>query len=245
MFQRVGKVFFVITTLIVLVLGTADWMRGKNAFFLQEVEVEGNYLLTRENLLEDAAIDSSKDLFELQPEAIAEKIKQNHPIVKNVDVVRQLPGGIRINVKEARPIAVVFDGEQRYALDLEGTILAGLDDELLFDLPVITGTKVLQTINGQLSFSDGYEQIYGCLSELAQNHLYLFQQISEVQFHSESGIILYMIHNSVPVVLGKYNFSDKLENLQFAYPKLTVDLNSKTDQYIDLRLDSQIIVRQL
>jgi cell division septal protein FtsQ len=245
MFQKVGKVFFVITTLMVLILGTADWMRGKNAFFLKEIEVEGNYLITRQNILQDVSLDSSKDLFDLQPAEIAEEIKKKHPIVKNVDVVRQLPGAIRINVKEAKPIGVFYDGKQRYAIDLDGVILAGLENELVYDLPIVTGLKLLTTFDGRLSLSEGFDLVYECLRELSQNNLFLFQQVSEVQFVPNKGIILYLIQNSTPVVVGKENISEKMENLHFAYANLSVDLKSKKNQYVDLRMDSQIIVRQL
>jgi len=243
--QKIGKVFFVITTLMVLILGTADWMRGKNAFFLKDIKVEGNFLLTKDNVIKQAAIDSTKDIFEIQPALIEQKLKQNNPIVKNVNVVRQLPGAIKIDVQEAQPIAVLYQAGVAYGIDNDGAILNGLGPTMLYDLPLITGIQIITSPSGLLTFSEGFTSVFDCLKELQCHHLGLLSQISEIQYSPHSGLILYFIQNPVPILLGKRKIAEKLHDLKLAYFKLKEEVRLSQVECIDLRIESQIVVRPL
>lgn len=243
--QKAGKIFFVITTLIVLILGTADWMRGKNAFFVKDIQVEGNQFLTEESLLQRVSIDSTQDLFEVQPDIIEEQIKQHYPLVKNVDVVRQLPGSIRIKVEEARPIAKFYYERECFGLDIEGALLSGLKPSLLYDLPIITGVRLQKQKNGMLRFAAGFSKVIECLQDLQQNNLYLLNDISEIQFNAKSGIILYLLDSAAPVIIGKKDISEKLKKMRLAFPQIKREINFAQTKYIDLRIESQIIIRQL
>jgi cell division protein FtsQ len=120
--ERAGKLFFVLTTLIVLLLGTVDWMRGKKAFSAKAIQVRGNRLVSREKVIREAKIDSGQDIFELQPAQIAERIKKQNPLIQQVQVKRQFPATVEINVKETKPIALFYDQQEVFGIDIEGVL---------------------------------------------------------------------------------------------------------------------------
>ena len=242
LFQKMGKIFFVITTLMVLVLGTADWMRGKNAFFVKDVQVEGNCLLTQENLIKSAQIDSSKDLFQLQPTEIAARLKQKNPMLRQVDVERQFPGAIRINVKEAKPIAVIHFQDRIMGIDTEGALLTNIAPSVFYDLPIITGIQLEKLPVRGFVFSEGFDSVISFIKECKKHHLFLYNQISEVQFNSQSGMVFYLMGSALPVVLGRQRISEKINNFNIAYPRLVHDSVLEQAKYIDMRMESQIIV---
>lgn len=242
LFQKLGKIFFVITTLLVLILGTADWMRGKNAFFVKEVQVDGNRVLHEETLIEAAKIDSSKDLFQLKPAEIAARLKQENPMLKQVDIDRQFPGAIRINVQEAEPIAVMYFEDQVLGIDTDGALLTQMAQQFFYDLPIITGIQIQNLPEKGIVFSEGFDLVFNFLTECKKHPLYLYNEISEVNFNPQSGIIFYLMDRALPVVLGKQQISGKLDNFKIAFPRLVQDDALGQAKYIDLRMDSQVIV---
>ncbi len=240
--ERIGKLFFVITTLMVVTLGTADWMRGKNAFALRSIKVEGNQLISNENLLKKANIDSSKDLFELQPTEIEKQIKKDQPIVENVHVVRELPTTIRIEVDEVDPIAKILFENTWYGIDEEGNILAGLKSIELYDYPVITGLSLKQKTENQIVRPEGFEDILKCLNTQKKINPLILNQISEINYHPKSGIIFYLLDSGTPVITGKDEIEKKLFKFNKVYPLLVAELNST--QFIDLRYSTQVVIKK-
>ncbi|MBN2092380.1 FtsQ-type POTRA domain-containing protein [candidate division KSB1 bacterium] len=240
--ERIGKLFFVITTLMVVTLGTADWMRGKNAFSLRSIKVEGNQLISKENLLKKANIDSSKDLFELQPAEIEKRIKKEQPLVADVQVHRELPTTIRINVDEVDPIAKIAKENQWYGVDEDGNILAGLKSIELYDYPVITGLMLEQKSNNQVVLPEGFQDVLKCLKTQKKMNPLVLNQISEINYHSKSGLIFYLIDSGTPVIIGKDEIEKKLFKFNKVYPILVTELNMT--QFVDLRYSTQIVVKK-
>jgi cell division protein FtsQ len=242
LFQKVGKLFFIVTALTVLLLGTTDWMRGKNAFSLKDVQVEGNRAVPENKLIKSAKIDSSKDLFQQKPGEIAARLKQENPLLKQVHVERHFPGAIRINVKEAKPVAVIYAHGQVLGIDDEGALLVQMDQHYFYDLPIITGIQIESLPKQGYAVSEGFDVVFNFIKECSEDHLYLYNQISEVNYNARSGVVIYLMKNALPVFLGKQRISDKLNYFKMAYPKLVHDAALEQAKYIDLRMDAQVIV---
>jgi len=243
-FQKVGKLFFIITALTVMVLGTADWMRGKNAFSLQGVQVEGNRTLAEKKLIKSAGIDSTKDLFQQKPGEIAARLKQENPQLRRVEVERQFPGTIRINVKEARPVAVIYFQGQTLGIDDDGALLVKMDSRYFYDLPIITGIQIQTGTGKKYGVSEGFDAVLQVIEACERHHRYLYNQISEINYNPRSGVIIYLMHRALPVMLGKKRIIEKLNQLKVAWPRLEREAALEKAQYIDLRIESQIIVSQ-
>ncbi len=240
--ERIGKLFFIITMLMVVTLGTADWMRGKKAFLLRSVKVEGNQILSKDNVLKKANIDSTKDLFELQPAEIEKRIKKEHPLVEDVHVVREFPTTIRIDVDEVDPLAKISDGNQWYGIDEDGRILAGLKSIELYDYPVITGLTLKQKSNKQIFLSEGFQEVLNCLKIQKKINPLFLNQISEINYNLKSGLIFYLIRYGTPVIIGKDEIEKKLFKFNKVYPLIETELG--VTQFIDLRYSTQIVVRK-
>ncbi|MCI0512294.1 FtsQ-type POTRA domain-containing protein [candidate division KSB1 bacterium] len=239
--ERAGKLFFVLTTLIVLLLGTIDWMRGKKAFSAKAIQVKGTRQVSREKVIREAKIDSSQDIFELKPGQIAERIKKQNPLIQQVQVTRQFPATVEINVKEAKPYALLYDQQEVFGIDGEGVLLQGLPAAARYDLPLLTGIQLIRAPAGKYALSTGFTEVIACLKLLKNEFGYLWQALSEIQFRERTGIILYLMGHSTPIVLGRDAIPEKIKKLSLVFPYLQPELEHI--HYLDLRFAGQVIVK--
>lgn len=91
----------------------------------RQIQVRGNQLLS-DTLLQDLVpLDYPQSLLEVQPETIAEQLRQRAPLL-GVEVDRQLlPPGLKVTVQERVPVAVVLPdqpghGEPAGLIDAQG-----------------------------------------------------------------------------------------------------------------------------
>ena len=107
-------------------LGYLGYQRvaASDFFDVKNVEVEGVQRSSKQNIEAIVKTDAGRtgvwrtDLIELKSKI--EKL----PFVKSASVTRVLPGGIRVQVAERQPAALVLRGGRSYLVDAEGGILA-------------------------------------------------------------------------------------------------------------------------
>lgn len=244
MFQRVGKVFFIITTLIVLVLGTAQWMRGKNAFSLKNVKIKGTKLLNQNVLLQQANIEYERDIFDLEVHQIEDRLKKN-PMIKDVNVVRQIPSTIKIEVKERELVGILCVDSKMVGLDADGYVIPQLEPYMGYDLPIISGIHSKEGVKKiQQEVFKRIPQVGPCLSYVRKIDPLLFHRISEIAYHSKAGLVMYLRKMIVPVILGAGDYRSKIQRFSLTYPQVEKDFAWRDVAYIDLSFDSQVVVKR-
>jgi cell division protein FtsQ len=107
--------------LVALVAGTI-WLVFVSSFLtVQQVHVQGESLLTRQQILSAAEVPDGAHLVELDLAAIRARVGALAP-VRRVDVSRDWPHGVLIKVTERTPVAVVEIGGRFHAMDTEGVL---------------------------------------------------------------------------------------------------------------------------
>ncbi|MBN1352996.1 FtsQ-type POTRA domain-containing protein [candidate division KSB1 bacterium] len=242
MIQKLGKISFIITTLIVLVLGTAQWMRGKNAFSLKRIKIQGTRVLNDTRLLHQANIEYNKDIFDIELAQIEHRLKSNQ-MIKEINVKRQIPSTIKIEVTERELVAVIFIESRMHGVDGDGVIISQIDRYALYDLPVLSGVKLNDVMHIEKGYSSELQQIAPHLKRLKKMDPLMYHRISEINYRPNLGFTIYLRNDSVPVLLGLENADQKLNRLAFAYPRIEEDFAWSNVEHIDLRFDSQVIVK--
>jgi hypothetical protein len=110
--------------LISLGLGTAGayrWALATPYFHLREVALEGLEHLSRSVVLGRLALPEGANLLALDLSELRRRL-EGHPRVRSAVLHRELPGRLRVEVKERRP-AVVLEGKGGLLLDPEGVVL--------------------------------------------------------------------------------------------------------------------------
>lgn len=92
----------------------SPWLR------VESTEVVGTSQLTESQVLDAADVPEGEPLAQMDLDAIADRVRRTLATVKAVDVSREWPHVIRIEVTERTPIAVVAQGDGFTQLDEDG-----------------------------------------------------------------------------------------------------------------------------
>ena len=107
--------------LVGLVIG-GIWLVFVGSFLtVQQVQVQGESLLTRQQILAAAQVPDGAHLVEVDLGAIRSRVGALAP-VRRVDVSRDWPHGVLIKVTERTPVAVVEIGGRFHAMDADGVL---------------------------------------------------------------------------------------------------------------------------
>jgi cell division protein FtsQ len=110
------------SVLLVLLTAGAIWLVFiSSVLTVKHVEVKGESLLSQQQVLDAAKVPDGAHLAQLDLEAIRARVSALAP-VKRVDVSRDWPDGVLIDVTERRAVAVVNVGGHWQAMDADGVL---------------------------------------------------------------------------------------------------------------------------
>lgn len=231
------NIIIVTSTLILTLL----WLRKNDLFILNRVKVIGNDIFTKDEIIELAGLDFSKEIFKVDPEEIESRIISK-PLIKNATVSRYLPSAIKIKVEE-RDLIANASCSKLCALDCEGEIVYTEKFEALYDLPIITGTKFKTDSVGNKVIPQVMNEMISILKALRFINFQLYHEISEIHYDKNYGVILYLRKNVIPIIFGFNDYSRKISYLSAMYEVLYKRNELLTIKSIDVRFDGQVVVR--
>jgi cell division protein FtsQ len=110
------------SVLLVALAAGAVWLVFLSSVLtVQQVHVQGESLLTRQQVLAAAQVPEGAHLAQLDLGAIRSRVDALAP-VRSVDVSRDWPHGVLITVTERTPVAVVEMGGRFHAMDADGVL---------------------------------------------------------------------------------------------------------------------------
>ena len=217
---------------------TAQMLLESGYFGVQQIRVENQVRVSEGDILDASDIRAGDSLFDLELYMIGRKIEE-HPWIARADVERSFPNQVVIRVVE-REARAIIDLGFLYYVDKTGEVFKMLDAGDQLDYPVITG------IDRQYLLENP-DQTQGCLNlalllmdELSHRTLFNLDDISEIHYDQQEGLILHTRIGGVPVHMGKMGFDDKLDRLE----KIYIDLEPRLMalRYIDLNVTDRVIV---
>ena len=110
------------SVLLVALTAGAIWLVFVSSVLtVKHVEVKGESLMSRQRVLDAARVPAGGHLAQLDLEAIRARVSALAP-VKRVDVSRDWPDGVLIDLTERRAVAVVRIGGNWQAMDADGVL---------------------------------------------------------------------------------------------------------------------------
>lgn len=238
--RRYGKMFFFSTAFMLASLHIAGWMGSDRSFSIQRVEVEGCVFLQPEDVMKAANIPLSTPIMQLDLRVVQQRVEQM-PMVKNVSVARQFPATIAIRIEELQPIALL-NSDGLHPIDDLGKILPMPNRFKVLDLPVLSGAVVTTKTNVTRLNRNGLAGIE-YLTALRKYDNALYYDISEARLDSRGGLVLYLMEESVPVLMGKEQWLEKSERLAVVMQHLKTQTGGLKVAEFDLRFAGQVIAR--
>ena len=129
----------VLGLLICVLIGATVWANiWKRDLRLLNIRVEGNQIVTTAEILKLADVPKNQKLYDIDLYAVQKRIRGN-AFIGVATVNREVPNQIVISIVERVPVAAILTDRLLY-LDPDGVVLPPVRSELIFDLPVVTGT---------------------------------------------------------------------------------------------------------
>jgi cell division protein FtsQ len=221
---------------------TVSYAHTAEAFAIDEIEVEGNEVLEHIDVRRAARLQIGSNIFEVSSED-ARKHLLMHPWIEDAHVIRRLPGRVRIEVVERKPVALVAL-DQLYLVSDEGIVFKrlGVDDPA--DLPVITG------IASERFYDDLDYRTEVLLGSMALLHDYAAaglaerERVSEIHFDGANGIELFVGEDGMNVRLGRGQHRQKLRRFRQVLERLAREKTRPSYVYLDnVRSPERVTVR--
>lgn len=240
----------VLYALLLLVCGAALFigagfamylLSASDAFKVDNIEVDGNLHLTREEVLALSDIRLGRGTFDLDLELIGKRLEENEWI-RQAQVERQLPRGIKVRVTEHIPCCIINLG-YLYYVDKEAQIFKVLHHGDSLDYPLVSGFRREDLAQEHTPGTRWLEQVVEVVKELRRRTVFDITQVAQVHVDFERGLELFTVAHGVALRLGRDKFSPKLDLLERMYPELKTELG--LIEYIDLNVPGKLIVKKL
>jgi cell division protein FtsQ len=114
--------YVLVAVLVVALVAGGIWLvYFSSVLTVKRVDVEGNQLLTRNQVLEAARVPDGEQLARVDIDAIATRLRAL-AAVRSVDISRKWPDAVQIEVRERVAVAVIEIGGKLRGLDAEGVV---------------------------------------------------------------------------------------------------------------------------
>lgn len=236
------SLFSLATVLMLLLIFLMLWKN--NIFVLKAVRIYNNHFVTKEEILEKAGFDYSKNIFKIDIGKIERQILE-HPMIEQVKVTRFYPSILKIRVKEYDVIAGVT-GSKIAAVTYNCHLVHNYNPEVLYDLPVITGIHFNKDSSGvRIPLNpELMEKAVKVLRVIKNKDPFLFNEISELNFSQDKGMLFYLKKNNIAVMFGEEHLSRKL-NYFSTILNILIEKNSLNSVLaLDIRYEAQVVVKR-
>ncbi len=218
---------------------TAQLLLESGYFAVKQVRVENPDRVSAEEILEASDIKTGDNLFDLELHMIGRKIEEK-PWIARAEVERIFPDQVVIRVVERQARAII-DLDYLYYVDAGGDIFKMLEAGDALNFPVITGIDRQSLLEHAEKSVDCLKLALRLMEVLDQRSLFNLDDVSEIHYDSQEGLIVHTQIGGVPVLLGRDGFETKLDRLE----KIFVDLEPRLTalKYIDLNVTDRVIVK--
>ncbi len=204
-------------------------------------EVDGNLALTDEKVSSLAEIGYGDNIFFVNTRA-AERNLRKSPFVEEVDVQREFPNKVTVQLVERRSVGYIVTSDGYVQVGEDGRLLAIQQSLSNYGLPVISGIELkdLPAIGGFIQ----NKKLKQALSILQSCDQSLLDNIAELNVGQEHYIIAYT-NQKVEVRLGGLeNIEKRLQDLNQILT-VVVGRQIAVDQilYIDMRYEGQPVIK--
>lgn len=141
-------VFFVIIALCVCIA------LSLTVFFpIEAISISGSKVYTAEQIEKASGIKIGDNLFTVSHSEVEKELKSELPYIESIVFKRELPGTLKINVKDSSEYACYFINEKYYTVSKEGWVIKESDTPPQ-NIFVITGCKAECEVGSEIKYPD-------------------------------------------------------------------------------------------
>lgn len=213
------------TSLIILILGAIIFALVSPIFNIKEIEVANTNILSQDTIVSLSGLTKEQNIFRFLKSDVEKSIKEN-PYVESVNIKRQLPNKVLIEVEERqRNFNLEFLNGFAY-INNQGYILEISEEKL--DLPILKGAKTPEEEikpGNRLCMEDlqKLESAIKIMNVAKENEF--DSRVTSIDISNKNEYILYLEQDKKTVYLGDINNL----NTKMLYVKKMIDLEDKKE----------------
>lgn len=225
--------------LVAVPAGLVTWVVTSPRFDLKDLHVEAATPRIPAAALRGSLASFQGENLVLLPLANVEATIRRNPWVDSVEIAKELPDRLRIEVTERRPVALLEKGGALVYADQEGRPIAPVGDEL----QVARKAKlvVVSFVHRELSASDGVAGALEVAGELGRVQPDWAAALSRIEVLGEQDFRLHTDALRFPLLVTRGQVGPKVEKLKVLLPEL--DRRYPAIQAVDLRFSRRIVVQ--
>ncbi len=228
-----------LTMIVAVAYYGAQMLFASDYFKVEQIRVEDNRRISREEILALSDIHPGTNIFELDLGRIGTRIEEN-PWIASAKVRRMFPNQLVIRVAERTPRAIVCL-DYLYYLDASGQIFKRLERGDRLDFPVISGIDRQALLARNEATMRHLDTILSVLESLDRRKVFGVGDVSELSIDDTGSITLYTCNGGVPIRMGQNDFDSKLNRFEKIFPQIKTRLSFI--DYIDLNVTRRVIVK--
>jgi cell division protein FtsQ len=208
------RLIVLLALLGVMSLGVYKGLFEGNSSGLENIVVKGAAKETEDRIRAKLASKKGVSLWKLDMDEIAGSLERDG-WVESVDVRRQLPHTVVIDVAERKPVAVLTTGRGIFKfVDGSNAIIGEVRPEQIADFPILSGGNMTEKSELRMKALD-------LLRELPDEGTISRADVSEIRFAEERGFQIVLSKTGMVIDLGKENIP------------LHVDRSRRVVQYLE------------
>lgn len=213
-----------------------------SAFFsVKGLEVEGNTVLTAEEIIQLSELAPGTNIMKVQTADAVSRLEL-HPSIKRAAIKRKLPNSLIINIIERSPLALVVGQGGFIAVDEEGYYIKKINDLQDNKMPIISSVSVDDNVRpGQRLETSGLTAAINLIKLVKTEFLV---HIAEVIAPSQYSLTLKTV-SGVEVRFGEpVDIERKIQIMEKLLFENGASINSQTVEYIDLRYNTAPVIKR-
>jgi cell division protein FtsQ len=240
--SAVRPAIFAVMALAVLggVAGVVHFALTSPRFAVREIRIVGAQRVPNEDLRGRIGLDSSANIFSLSLHAV-KRDAASAPWVKSVDVRRELPSTIVVEIEEYRARAVALLGHL-YLVDGQGHVFKRAAPDEAAEFPVITGVDRLDFIADRASAEARLSEALQFLDKYEEKPR---PPLGEIHLEGAGLPTLYTRTGATQIRLGEGSLEKSLARLDLVWAALGPEATRVAALYLDNRTRQERVTVRL
>ncbi|MBM0754774.1 cell division protein FtsQ [Staphylococcus epidermidis] len=232
--KKQKRIQYTIITLLILIIVLILLYMFTPLSKISNVNVKGNNNVSTSKIKKELNVTSRSRMYTFSKNKAIRNLKQN-PLIKEVDIHKQLPNTLTVNVTEYQIVGLEKNKDKYVPIIEGGKELTEYKDEVSHDGPIIDGFK-----------GDKKTRIIKALSEMSPKVRNLIAEVSYAPTKNKQSRIKIFTKDNMQVIGDITTIADKMQY----YPQMSQSLSRddsgelKTNGYIDLSVGASFIPYQ-
>ena len=232
--KKQKRIQYTIITLLILIIVLILLYMFTPLSKISNVNVKGNNNVSTSKIKKELNVTSRSRMYIFSKNKAIRNLKQN-PLIKEVDIHKQLPNTLTVNVTEYQIVGLEKNKDKYVPIIEDSKELTEYKDEVSHDGPIIDGFK-----------GDKKTRIIKALSEMSPKVRNLIAEVSYAPTKNKQSRIKIFTNDNMQVIGDITTIADKMQY----YPQMSQSLSRddsgelKTNGYIDLSVGASFIPYQ-